>query len=177
MISNGQSSEELSSNKIFCIHPSFRIIALAEPPSGKIIGIWTAFPLLKEKKSVKDFNKYIQERKKIGIQLLWTFFSKIFKMDISNWLNNNVISRCPFLFHCWEFSTIRSFRYSYFYRILVKNYDGVLISDVNERNRHIREHFSENTILHEWFAIRVKDVYEPGKFANGLEVYCQFVRL
>lgn len=35
MISNGQSAEELAKNRIFRIHPSFRIVALAEQPSRK----------------------------------------------------------------------------------------------------------------------------------------------
>lgn len=34
IISNGQPAEELAKNGIFRIHPSFRIVALAEPPSG-----------------------------------------------------------------------------------------------------------------------------------------------
>lgn len=35
LILNGQSAEDLAKNGIFRIHPSFRIVALAEPPSGK----------------------------------------------------------------------------------------------------------------------------------------------
>lgn len=35
MLSNGQSAEELAQNRIFRIHPSFRIVALAEPPARK----------------------------------------------------------------------------------------------------------------------------------------------
>lgn len=35
LISNGQTAEELAKNGIFRIHPSFRIVALAEPPTGK----------------------------------------------------------------------------------------------------------------------------------------------
>lgn len=35
MISNGRSAEELAKNHIYRIHPSFRIVALAEPPSRK----------------------------------------------------------------------------------------------------------------------------------------------
>lgn len=32
MISSGRSAKELTENRIFRIHPSFRIVALAEPP-------------------------------------------------------------------------------------------------------------------------------------------------
>lgn len=35
LLSNGQTVEELEKNGIYRIHPSFRIFALAEPPSGK----------------------------------------------------------------------------------------------------------------------------------------------
>lgn len=33
---SSQSVEELAKNRIFRIHPSFRIVALAEPPSRKL---------------------------------------------------------------------------------------------------------------------------------------------
>lgn len=39
LLSNGQTVEELTKNGIFRIHPSFRIVALAEPPSGMLINL------------------------------------------------------------------------------------------------------------------------------------------
>lgn len=34
LLSNGRTTDELAKNGIFRIHPSFRIVALAEQPSG-----------------------------------------------------------------------------------------------------------------------------------------------
>lgn len=42
MIANGRSAEELAENRIFRIHPSFRIVALAEPPSRKLEFVWNS---------------------------------------------------------------------------------------------------------------------------------------
>lgn len=36
LISSGQTTEELTNNGIFRIHPSFRIVGLAEPPTSNV---------------------------------------------------------------------------------------------------------------------------------------------
>lgn len=36
LISSGQTTEELTNNGVFRIHPSFRIVALTEPPTGNV---------------------------------------------------------------------------------------------------------------------------------------------
>lgn len=43
LLSNGQTTEKLAKNGIFRIHPSFRIVALAEPPSGEFDALKTHF--------------------------------------------------------------------------------------------------------------------------------------
>lgn len=79
MLSNGQSAEDLAKSRIFRIHPSFRIVALAEPPSRKFeINCENGFP--------KEIFK--------------TIFSLSLFLPVTtgkNWLTSEVLSL--FLFH------------------------------------------------------------------------------
>lgn len=56
MISSGRNVDELAQNGIFRIHPSFRIVALAEKPSRKLL-ISITLPLLSKKLELLEQQK------------------------------------------------------------------------------------------------------------------------
>lgn len=59
LLSNGQTTEKMAKNGIFRIHPSFRIVALAEPPSGEFDDLKTKFRCNQNKN-----NFYFEKRNK-----------------------------------------------------------------------------------------------------------------